>query len=128
MPMITKGVTPEFFSVKSLSYMLNNIHAVALHVFDVHNVFFVISSQDCSIKSDAILMLLIASHLNLQRHTSATNTARFKHLKMVNSWKHWLEIYKSNLKGIRCNKFHYFDQIIESYITNYILNKVTGNQ
>ncbi len=61
MPTITKGVTPEFFSVKSLSYMLNNINAVALYVFDVHNVFFAISSQGCSIKFDALLMLLIGS-------------------------------------------------------------------
>ncbi len=28
------------FSVKSLGFMLNNIHFVALHVLDVHSVFF----------------------------------------------------------------------------------------
>ncbi len=41
--------------------MLNNIHFVALHVFDVTVSSFVISSQGHLVKFDAILMLLIGS-------------------------------------------------------------------
>ncbi len=42
--------------------MLNNTHFVALDVFDVHNSFFChFVSQDCLVKLDAALMLLIGS-------------------------------------------------------------------
>ncbi len=61
---ITKKVTSEYFLLKSLGYMLNNIHSVALHVFDVHSVFF------CNFQSrsshlvkwfDAIMFLMVLS-------------------------------------------------------------------
>ncbi len=41
--------------------MLNYIHFVALHVFDVHSAFFVISSQGHLAKLDVALMLLIGA-------------------------------------------------------------------
>ncbi len=47
--------------------MFNNIHLVA----------FAISSQGHLVKFDAILMLLIGSHLNLQRPTSANQIIMF---------------------------------------------------
>ncbi len=40
--------------------MLNNIHFVALHVFDVHNAFFAVSIQGHLVKF-ALLMLLAGS-------------------------------------------------------------------
>ncbi len=63
--------------------MLNNIHFVALDVFDVHNSFFchfqsrLFSQARCC--SDAFEWL---SYLSLQCPTSAINTTWFKHLKM----------------------------------------------
>ncbi len=43
MLMLTKAVTSAY-SVKSSGYTLNNTHFVALHVFNVHNVFFFLLS------------------------------------------------------------------------------------
>ncbi len=47
------------FSVKSFSYMLNNILFVALHVLMCTVPSFAISSQGRLVKFDAVLMLLI---------------------------------------------------------------------
>ncbi len=54
--------------------MSNNTHLVAFDIF----------TEGCLVKFDAILRLLINSHLNLQRPAPAIDTAWFKHLKMVN--------------------------------------------
>ncbi len=53
MLMITKGVT--------FGYVLNSIYFVALHVFDVYNVFFCHFQSRPFDKFDAMLMLLIGS-------------------------------------------------------------------
>ncbi len=67
----------------SLGCMLNNTYFVTFACFDVHNVFFAISSQGIFLcYSDAFDWF---SCLNLQHLTSAINTAWFKHLKTVNS-------------------------------------------
>ncbi len=52
--MITKGGYIWIFSIRILGYMSNNIHFVALHVLDVHNAFFSISSQSSSVKFDDV--------------------------------------------------------------------------
>ncbi len=47
--------------MKSLGYMLNNIHFIALHVVMYTMLSFDISSQGRLVKFDPILMLLIGS-------------------------------------------------------------------
>ncbi len=63
--------------------MLNKIHFVALHDLMHTMSYFAISSQACLAKFDASDAFDRFSCLNLQRPSSATNTAWFKHLKMA---------------------------------------------
>ncbi len=111
------------FSVKSLGYTLNNIHFIALHVFDVHNAFF------CYFQSRLFSKLWCYSEAFdwfscLNMHTwPAINTAWFKHLKMVKSWKHSPEILNSK----QINVALLWWSIWSSYIIYCILNKVISN-
>ncbi len=88
--------------------MLNNFHFVALHVFMCTMPSFVISSQGCLVKFDAVSVVVLlfefaALHIC---YSQGLNIQTFEHLTVEN-------IRYKFRKVIKCNKLHHFGKVIE---------------